>query len=190
MSLDLQWRKGIQPYPVAVALTFVFLILYIVCVGIHLLITQTHWPMVRLWEWILAGFTWISPMSFILGLLEIIICSFFIAYILIPTYNVLNNKMSPKEGEGTMNNLRFKPVAFALVIFSLITYILCILFDLILPQWAMYKLWEVLLPGFSWISWGSFFIGAVGVIIYALYISAVFVPIYNYFQKGTYPELK
>lgn len=89
-----------------------------------------------------------------------------------------------------MNVLRFKPVALALIAFGLVTYILCIVFDLIFPQWAMYKFWEILLPGFTWITWGSFFVGGLGVLIYGIYIAAIFVPIYNYFQKGTYPELK
>lgn len=187
---SMQQRKRMEPYPIAVALTFIFLILYLVCIGIHLVIPETHWPMIELWERLLLGFTWLTPMSFILGLLEIIIGSFYLTYVLIPIYNFLNNKIVSKEGENAMNRLRFKPAAFALVIFGLITYILCIIFDLIFPQWAMYRLWEILLPGFTWISWGSFFIGAVGVIIYGLYIATVFVPIYNYFQKGDYPEMK
>jgi hypothetical protein len=182
--------KRIQPYPIAVALSFIFSILYIVCVTIHAVLPETGWQMMRGWEWLLQGFQWLTPGSFVLGWLEIILGSFYVAYVLIPVYNFINDKMLSKEGENTMNSLRFKSVAFALVIFGLITYILCILFDLIFPQWAMYQLWEVLLPGFSWISWGSFLIGAVGIIIYGLYIATVFVPIYNYFQKGDYPEMK
>lgn len=190
MFSKIQAKNQVQPYPVAVALTFIFLALYVVCVGIHLLIAPSHWPMVRMWEWMLMGFTWLSPMSFLLGLLEIIMGSFYIAYVLIPIYNFINSKISFKEGEREMKGLRFKPVAFALIIFGLVTYVLCILFDLIFPQWTMYKLWEILLPAFIWISWSSFFIGAVGVAIYGLYIAALFVPIYNYFQRATYPEIK
>lgn len=180
----------IQPYPVALALSFIFSILFLVCIVIHIFVSETAWPMAQIWGWILIGFSWLNPFSVVLGLLEIILGSFYVAYTLIPVYNFFNKKTASIEGDSTMNAFRFKPAALALISFGLITYVLCIVFDLVFPQWAMYKLWEILLPGFTWISWGSFFIGALGIIIYGLYIAAVFVPIYNYFQKGTYPEMK
>lgn len=179
-----------RPYPVALALTFMFSILYLVCVVFHLLVPEGGLTMKQGWEWLLPGFQWLTPGSFVLGWLEIILGSFYAAYILIPLYNFTTQNFSSQQGENTMNALRFKPVALASIGFGLITYVLCIVFDLVFPQWAMYKLWEILLPGFAWISWGSFFIGALGIIVYGLYIAAVFVPIYNYFQKGTYPEMK
>lgn len=180
----------IQPYPVALALSFIFSILFLVCIVMHVFISTTAWPMAQTWEWILIGFSWITPFSVVLGLLEIILGSFYLAYIVVPLYNFFIQKTNSQEGGNTMNAFRFKPVALALISFGLITYILCIVFDLVFPQWAMYKLWEILLPGFTWISWGSFFIGALGIIVYGLYIAAVFVPIYDYFQKGDYPEMK
>mgnify|MGYP005725428533 CR=1 FL=1 len=180
----------IRPYPVALALTFIFSILYLVCVVFHLLVPEGGLTMKQGWEWLLPGFQWLTPGSFVLGWLEIILGSFYTAYVVIPLYNFLIQKTSLQEGGNTMNTFQFKPVALALTGFGLLTYILCIVFDLVFPQWAMYKFWEILLPGFTWISWGSFFIGALGIIVYGLYIAAVFVPIYNYFQKGTYPEMK
>ncbi len=89
-----------------------------------------------------------------------------------------------------MKPLRFKPIALTVTAFGAITYILCVLFDLIFPQWATYQIWEILLPGFIWISWSSFFIGLVGIIGYGIYIAAVFVPIYNFFRSDKLPELK
>lgn len=182
--------KRIQPYPIALALTFVFSILYLVCVAFHLLVPEGGLTMKQGWEWLLFEFQWLTPASFVLGWLEIIAGSFYVAFLLIPLYNFFNDNFSVNEGGNNMNVFRFKPVALALTGFGLITYILCISFDLIFPQSAMYKFWEILLPGFTWLSWGSFFIGALGIIIYGLYIAAVFVPIYNYFQKSTYPEMK
>lgn len=182
--------KRIQPYPVAVALSFIFLILYTVCVVLHYLLPASQWHMYQLWEMMLFGFTWLTPLSLLLGILEVFLGGFYVAYTLIPTYNYFNKKFSTKKGEQDMKPLRFKAVAFAVTSFGIITYILCIIFDFVFPQWAMSKLWEILLPGFAWISWGSFFIGLIGVIVYGVYVAAVFVPIYNYFRGNNLPELK
>jgi len=46
-------------------------------------------------------------------------------------------------------------------LFLAITFGLCVAFDLVFPQVAMYRSWQALLPGFTWISWGSFFLGPV-----------------------------
>lgn len=178
----------IQPYPVAVALSFIFLILYAVCVLLHYLLPEVSWPMYRIWEMTLPGFTWLTTTSLLLGILEMFIAAFYVAYTVIPVYNYCDQRFSQEEGEKTMKALRLKPVAAAVVTFGVITYILCVIFDFIFPRWAMYQLWEILLPGFTWISWGSFFIGLIGVIVYGIYIAAVFVPVYNYFRGNNLPE--
>ncbi|KAA3616814.1 MAG: hypothetical protein D8M58_17580 [Calditrichaeota bacterium] len=82
-----------------------------------------------------------------------------------------------------MKQLSIIPVAYTTTIFLIITYVLCILFDFVFPQWSMSKIWETVLPGFSWISWSSFLIGLVGTVGYGVYTAVVFVPIYNFFHK-------
>ena len=47
----------------------------------------------------------------------------------------------------------------------------------------MVAIWKVLLPGFQGVTWGSYFLGLVGIILYALYMALIFVPSYNYFQR-------
>jgi hypothetical protein len=178
----------LQPYPVAVALSFIFLILYTVCVLLHLFVTGLNWPMMRLWEMILFGFTWISTLSFFLGALEILIAGFYVAFTLIPLYNYFDNKFREKEGQE-MRPLHFKPVALAITSFGVLTYLICMVFDLILSQWAMFELWKIILPGFDGMNWPSFFYGLGGVIVYGLYFAGVFVPIYNYFRKGELAEV-
>ena len=184
--------KLLQPYPIAIALSFVFFILYLVCVGLHLVVPDTvraAWPMHRLWALTLPGFSWISTLTFFLGSLEIFLGGFYVGFTLIPLYNRFNRWFPIPEGEEDMKSLRFKPVALALSTFGVITYTLCIVFDLIFPQWAMAELWEILLPGFTWISWGSFFIGLLGVVGYGVYAAALLVPIYNYFSRGQLPRV-
>ncbi len=47
------------------------------------------------------------------------------------------------------------PVAvlgLSLSLFSIITYVLCVCFDLLFPDQAMHPLWQGFLPGFAWLT--------------------------------------
>ena len=46
----------------------------------------------------------------------------------------------------------------------------------------MQKAWELLLPGFGFISWGAFLLGLVESFIGGFLTAVLFVPIYNYFS--------
>ncbi|MFQ5846907.1 MAG: hypothetical protein ACE5IQ_04440 [Candidatus Methylomirabilales bacterium] len=81
-----------------------------------------------------------------------------------------------------MRPLNVKVVASALSLFGVVTFTLCILWDLAVPSLTMVAMWKVLLPGFQGITWGSYFLGLVEVILYALYTALIFVPSYNYFR--------
>jgi hypothetical protein len=71
----------------------------------------------------------------------------------------------------------------ALAVFLAFTYILCVGFDLIFPGLAMYESWLRLLPGFTWLSWGSFLLGLVESLAYGFYIALVFCPLFNLFSR-------
>lgn len=45
----------------------------------------------------------------------------------------------------------------------------------------MYEAWVALLPGFTWISWGSFTLGLIESFGYGIYFGFVFAPLYNLF---------
>ena len=66
-------------------------------------------------------------------------------------------------------------------LFISISFTLCVVFDLLFPQYAMYEVWLKLLPGFKWISWQSFFLGLVESYIYGWFIALIWVPLYNVF---------
>lgn len=72
-------------------------------------------------------------------------------------------------------------VGHATSLFLAITFTLCVGFDLLFPEHAMYKAWRDLLPGFEWISWRSFFLGLVESYGYGWYIALIWVPLYNVF---------
>ena len=66
-------------------------------------------------------------------------------------------------------------------LFLAITFTLCVAFDLIFPAHAMYQAWRGLLPGFTWISGLSFFVGLLESYGYGWFVALIWVPIYNVF---------
>lgn len=60
-----------------------------------------------------------------------------------------------------------------------ISFVLCTALDLALPAYQMHTVWERLLPGFVWISFGSFVLGLVESVAYGWYLALIWVPIYN-----------
>jgi 2TM family of unknown function (DUF5676) len=71
-------------------------------------------------------------------------------------------------------------VGHATSLLLMISFILCVGFDFLFPEHAMYQAWQKLLPGFEWISWKSFFLGAIESYGYGWYIALIWVPIYNF----------
>ncbi len=76
-------------------------------------------------------------------------------------------------------------IGMSLGMFLAISYVLCVLFDMWFPALAMNPVWSLLLPGFAWLSWSSFFLGLVETFAYGWYIALVFVPLYNFFAMRT-----
>ena len=70
-------------------------------------------------------------------------------------------------------------VGHATSAFLAITFALCVGYDLFLPGHAMFHAWQQLLPGFRWLSWGTFLLGLVESYAYGWYAAAIWVPIYN-----------
>ncbi|MFV2055612.1 MAG: DUF5676 family membrane protein [Thiohalomonadales bacterium] len=64
-----------------------------------------------------------------------------------------------------------------------ILFVLCVVFDFIFPDHAMYETWQRLLPGFEWISLKSIFIGFVESYAYGWLLAIIWTPIYNVFAK-------
>ncbi len=81
-----------------------------------------------------------------------------------------------------MKLLNWKVVGLAAGTFLSLTYVLCVGYDLLFPQYAMYGIWIKLLPGFKWLSMWSFFIGLIETFFYGIYFGLVFVPLYNFFN--------
>ncbi len=70
-------------------------------------------------------------------------------------------------------------VGHATSLFLAISFTLCVISDLMFPQHQMYPVWQRLLPGFVWISWGYFFLGLVESYAWGWYFTLIWVPLYN-----------
>jgi hypothetical protein len=78
--------------------------------------------------------------------------------------------------------LRIKPIGLAVGLLLSITFVLDVIGGLLFPNfWTMYKFWELVLPGFTWLSWGTFLYGLIASFIAGWYVAVVFVLLYNYF---------
>ena len=87
-----------------------------------------------------------------------------------------------ETAEAGRRALRIPIVAFgmSLSIYSVITYVLCILFYLAYPEaGGAHKLLTLMLPWFDLLSWTSFVAGLVQSYLLGWYVALVFGPIYN-----------
>lgn len=81
------------------------------------------------------------------------------------------------------NRISLVAVGHASSLFLAITFALCVAFDALFPEHAMYTAWQKLLPGFTGINWSSFFIGLVEAYGYGWYVALIWVPLYNVFAS-------
>lgn len=86
--------------------------------------------------------------------------------------------------------LNIKVVSWSLGIFIAISFIICVVFGLIVPGnlHGMVSFLESVLPAFKWLTFGSFILGLVESFLYGIYIGLVFVPIYNFINRQVSAE--
>lgn len=84
-------------------------------------------------------------------------------------------------------SINFRALTIALLIFLIVSYLLCIAGDLLFG-WTMYQAWQPLLPGFTWpLTTGGFLIGLLWLIGYSLYVAALIALPYNYLVQRQDP---
>ncbi len=81
--------------------------------------------------------------------------------------------------------LNMRVVSWSLGIFLALSYILCVLYGLIVPErlHGMQGFLEGVLPAFKWLTFGRFVLGLVESFLYGVYIGIVFVPVYNFISR-------
>jgi hypothetical protein len=86
-----------------------------------------------------------------------------------------------------MNQIRqlpLVPLGLSVSIFFVITYVLCILSGLIVPDWSMHQPWLQFFPGFEWLTVKGFIIGFVEAVLYGWYAAFLFGWLFNFFAGG------
>ncbi len=80
--------------------------------------------------------------------------------------------------------LNWKVVTESLASFAAITFVLCVGYGLLAPS-AFHPSWllEALLPGFKWLSLGSFVLGLIETALYGAWAGVLYSALYNYFAR-------
>jgi hypothetical protein len=72
----------------------------------------------------------------------------------------------------------------ALSVFFMVSYTICIIGYLLFPGMPVkHEFLAIFLPGFTLLSWHTFFLGLIESFIWGWYIAVVFGAIYNFFQR-------
>lgn len=80
--------------------------------------------------------------------------------------------------------LNIKIVSRSLGIFTAISFILCVIYGLIMPSSLhMHQALEAVLPAFKWLTFWGFFLGLLESFLYGVYAGLLFVPIYNFIWR-------
>lgn len=81
--------------------------------------------------------------------------------------------------------LSIKTVSLALGLTFAISFVVCVLWGLSLPEsMHMHQFLQLVLPGFTWISFGSAILGLIESFLFGVYFAVIYVPIYNRLNRG------
>lgn len=81
--------------------------------------------------------------------------------------------------------LNIRVVSWSAGIFTAFTFILCVLYGLVVPErlHGMKAFLESVLPAFRWLTFWGFILGLVESFLYGVYVGLVFVPVYNFINR-------
>lgn len=80
--------------------------------------------------------------------------------------------------------LNLKVVTWSLGLFTAISFVLCVIYGLIVPaSLHASQFLEAVLPAFKWLTFAGFCLGFVESFLYGAYAGLVFVPIYNFLSR-------
>lgn len=80
--------------------------------------------------------------------------------------------------------LNWKVVTQSLASFAAISFVLCVGYGLVAPL-RFHAAWllEAMLPGFQWLSVGSFVLGLIETALYGAWAGVLYSALYNYFAR-------
>ena len=86
--------------------------------------------------------------------------------------------------EGAIPSLSIKRLGLSLSTFFAISYVICILGYLLMPDFPVkHEALSLFLPVFKLSSWQSYVLGLIESFAWGWYIAAVFAPLYNFFGR-------
>jgi hypothetical protein len=89
---------------------------------------------------------------------------------------------SRRKGETQMLNIKVWMATLA--VWMGMSFTLCVLGGVLVPGLPIrHQTLELLLPGFTWISLGSFVLGLAESLFYGVYVSVVLVAVHNFFHR-------
>jgi hypothetical protein len=88
------------------------------------------------------------------------------------------------KAKGEADMLNIKVVSWSLGIFTAVSFVLCVIYGLIVPaNLHMAPFLEMALPAFKWLTFWGFCLGLIESFLYGAYAGLVFVPIYNFLAR-------
>jgi hypothetical protein len=74
------------------------------------------------------------------------------------------------------------PLGISMSAFLAVSYLFCILVGILVGGWGwgLHQPWLQFLPGFTWLTWPTFFLGLVESIAYGWYVALLFGGFYNF----------
>lgn len=83
-----------------------------------------------------------------------------------------------------MSPLNWKVMTWSLGLFASLTFVICVIYGLVMPEpLHMTQFLEITLPGFRWLSAGSFVLGLVETFLYGAYAGLAFTGIHNVVRR-------
>src|SRR5918994_2821092 len=80
-----------------------------------------------------------------------------------------------------VSRISIMALGLSISLFLALSFVLCVLLGFVVPDFGLHQPWLQFLPGFTWLTWPSFFLGLIESFAYGWYVALVFGPIYNFF---------
>lgn len=83
-------KRCMRVIPVGMSVGLLFVISYVLCVALGLIWWEGG--LHQLWLQLLPGFSWLSPVTFLLGLVESFAYGWYIALVFVPLFNFFSTR--------------------------------------------------------------------------------------------------
>ena len=75
-------------------------------------------------------------------------------------------------------------LGWSLSLFLALSFVLCVLLGLVVPNFGLHQPWLQFFPGFTWLTWPSFLLGLIESFAYGRYVALISGPLFSFFAGG------